>query len=51
MADARPALVFFYGGAWVAGDRGDVDPFIFEAAEMAGFHLVSVGYRLTTEAL
>jgi len=46
----RPALVFFHGGAWVLGDRGDVDPLIFEAAEMAGFHVVSVGYRLATEA-
>ena len=46
---ARPALVFFHGGAWVFGDRGDVDPLIFDAAEIAGFHLVSVGYRLVTE--
>lgn len=50
LEEARPALVFFHGGAWVAGDRGDVDPLVFEAAEMAGFHLISVGYRLATEA-
>ncbi|MEX0999419.1 MAG: alpha/beta hydrolase [Thermodesulfobacteriota bacterium] len=46
---ARPALVFFHGGAWVLGDRGEVDPLIFDAAEIAGFHVVSVGYRLATE--
>jgi len=47
---ARPALVFFHGGAWVLGDRGDVDPLVFDVAEMAGFHVISAGYRLATEA-
>ena len=51
LAGARPAIVFFHGGAWVTGDKGDVDPIVFEAAETAGFHLISVGYRLATESL
>ena len=48
---SRPALVFFHGGAWLAGDKGDVldEPVVLDAAEMAGFHLISVGYRLATE--
>lgn len=47
----RPALVFIHGGAWIFGDRGDVnnEDVIFDAAEGAGFHLISVGYRLATE--
>jgi len=50
LAGARPAIVFFHGGAWVTGHKGDVDPLVFEAAETAGFHLISVGYRLATES-
>ncbi len=50
LAEDRPVIVFFHGGAWVLGDRGDVDPLVFDAAEMGGFHLISVGYRLATEA-
>ncbi len=48
----RPAIVFVHGGAWVAGDKGDVldEPIITDVAEQAGFHLISVGYRLATEA-
>ncbi|MEE9175517.1 MAG: alpha/beta hydrolase, partial [Thermodesulfobacteriota bacterium] len=47
---ARPVIVSLHGGAWVLGDRGDVDPLVFDAAVMGGFHLISVGYRLATEA-
>jgi len=45
---SRPAIVFFHGGAWLVGDKEDVldEPVILDAAEMAGFHLISVGYRL-----
>jgi len=50
LTGARPALVFFHGGAWVTGDKADVDPLVFEAAETAGFHLISVGYRLAIES-
>jgi len=48
---ARPALVFIHGGAWVLGDKGDVDPLVFNAAELGGFHVISIGYRLATEAM
>lgn len=50
-AGSRPALVFIHGGAWIVGDRGDVndEEVVFDAAEMAGFHLISIGYRLATE--
>ncbi len=48
---SRPALVFIHGGAWLFGDKGDVndEEIIFDAAEMGGFHLISIGYRLATE--
>ncbi|MGB2691349.1 MAG: alpha/beta hydrolase [Thermodesulfobacteriota bacterium] len=47
----RPALVFIHGGAWIFGDKGDVndEEILFDAAEMGGFHLISIGYRLATE--
>ncbi|GJM14922.1 MAG: hypothetical protein DHS20C13_02490 [Thermodesulfobacteriota bacterium] len=47
----RPVIVFIHGGAWLFGDRGDVndEEIIFDAAEMGGFHLISIGYRLATE--
>ena len=47
---ARPAIVFFHGGAWILQSKENVDPILFEAAEKGGFHLISVGYRLATEA-
>jgi len=49
---SRPAIVFFHGGAWVVGNKEDVldEPIIFDAAEQGGFHVISVGYRLATEA-
>lgn len=43
----RPALVWIHGGGWIAGDRGDIPSIAFEIAEEGGFHLVSVGYRLS----
>ncbi len=46
---ARPAIVFFHGGAWLFGSKEDVDPILFTAAEMGGFNLISVGYRLASE--
>lgn len=51
LAGTRPALVFIHGGAWIAGYKGDVndEEIIFDAAEMGGFHLISIGYRLATE--
>lgn len=43
----RPVLVWFHGGGWVAGQKEDIAPIAFDIAEEAGFHLVSVGYRLS----
>lgn len=45
-AGTRPALVWFHGGGWVINDKTNIEPIAFEIAELAGFHLVSVGYRL-----
>ncbi|MEQ9618022.1 MAG: alpha/beta hydrolase [Deltaproteobacteria bacterium] len=42
----RPALVWFHGGGWVTGEKEDIPQIAFDIAEGAGFHLVSVGYRL-----
>ena len=46
----RPALVWFHGGGWVTNDKMNIEPIAFEIAELAGFHLVSVGYRLAGPA-
>ena len=45
-AGTRPALVWFHGGGWVINDKTNIEPIAFEIAELAGFHLISVGYRL-----
>jgi acetyl esterase/lipase len=52
VAGARPAILFLHGGAWLVGDKGDIAdaPIVFDAAELGGFHVISVGYRLATEA-
>lgn len=42
----RPVLVWFHGGGWVINDKTNIEPIAFEIAELAGFHLASVGYRL-----
>lgn len=48
----RPAIVFLHGGAWLFGDKSDIadTPIVLNAAELGGFHVISVGYRLATEA-
>lgn len=51
MDGKRPAIIFIHGGAWILGSKEDVldEQVVLDAAEMAGFHLVSVGYRLAQE--
>ena len=44
-----PALVYFHGGGWVAGDLEMVDPLCTMLANRAGAVVVSVAYRLAPE--
>lgn len=44
-----PALVYFHGGGWVAGDLEMVDPLSTMLTNRAGAVVVSVGYRLAPE--
>jgi acetyl esterase/lipase len=44
-ASPRPVIVFFYGGGWVAGDRGDYG-FVGRAFAAQGFVVVIPDYRL-----
>ena len=44
-----PALVYFHGGGWVAGDLQMVDPLCTMLANRAGAVVVSVDYRLAPE--
>jgi acetyl esterase len=44
-----PALVYFHGGGWVAGDLEMVDPLCTKLTNRAGAVVVSVDYRLAPE--
>ena len=44
-----PALVFFHGGGWVAGDLETHDGFCRRLCAAAGWRLVAVDYRLAPE--
>lgn len=44
-----PALVYFHGGGWSAGDLDSADPMCRRLAAEAGCVVVSVGYRLASE--
>ena len=44
-----PALVYFHGGGWVAGDLEMVDPLCTMLINRAGTVVVSVDYRLAPE--
>lgn len=45
---ARPVVVFFYGGAWQSGDKGDY-LFVAEALASQGFVVVIPDYRVYPE--
>lgn len=47
-ADAAPVVVFFYGGAWTSGNRGDYR-FVGEALAARGIVAVIPDYRLHPE--
>lgn len=44
----RPVVVFFYGGSWEAGNRGDYE-FVAEALTSQGFVVVVPDYRVYPE--
>lgn len=46
--DVAPVLVFYQGG-WVLGEIAGYDALCSEIAQLLGFTLVSVGYRLAPE--
>ncbi len=46
----RPVVVFFYGGAWRGGEKGDYR-FVAEALSDEGFVVVVPDYRLYPEAM
>lgn len=48
-APAAPVIVFFYGGGWASGDRGDYR-FVGEALTSQGFIAVVPDYRIHPEA-
>ena len=49
-SEPRPALVWLHGADWLSGAKGDIDQIAFDIASQAGFHLVSVGYRLSADS-
>jgi acetyl esterase/lipase len=48
-AAPMPALVFFHGGGWVAGDFDTHDGLCRRLAAAAGCRVIAVGYRLAPE--
>jgi len=44
----NPAVVFIHGGAWQAGDKTEFAGYYAQLYAMAGFHVVSINYRLAS---
>ena len=44
----NPVVVFIHGGAWQAGDKSEFAGYYAQLYAMAGFHVVSINYRLAT---
>jgi acetyl esterase/lipase len=44
----NPVIVFIHGGAWQAGDKSAYAGYYAQLYAMAGFHVVSLNYRLAT---
>lgn len=47
----HPTIVFIHGGAWVTGDKSEYAGYYAQLYAMAGFHVVSINYRLATKEL
>jgi acetyl esterase/lipase len=45
----RPTLLWIHGGAWIAGDKGSVDPLAFQVAGLGKYNLISINYRLAND--
>jgi acetyl esterase/lipase len=50
-AEPLPALVFFHGGGWVAGDLETHDGLCRRLANASGCKVIAIGYRLAPEHL
>lgn len=46
----NPAVVMIHGGGWQAGDKSYFDGYYARLYAMAGFHVVSINYRLASYA-
>lgn len=44
----HPAIVFIHGGAWQAGDKSEFAGHYAQLYATAGFHVMSINYRLAT---
>ena len=49
-AEAQPVIVWMHGGAWLFGERSDVDPVIMDQVDR-GWTVISVDYRVGDGAL
>jgi acetyl esterase/lipase len=45
----RPAIIWIHGGALISGNRGQIQPLQLQKYLAAGFHVISIDYRLAPE--
>lgn len=45
----RPTLVWIHGGAWIVGDKRNIDPLAFQIAGLGKYNLISINYRLAND--